>query len=68
MERWFFDSECDCCKRPRQVGERWCEEHATMGGSGFNFCFCPECNSTRRGECDKIMFACLLSWKKQCEE
>lgn len=60
--------ECDLCKRLKRPEERWWEEHCTMGGSGFNFDFCPECDKNRRAECDNMVGDCLSNWRKKCME
>lgn len=67
-ERWVDPtSKCNLCKKDRN-GAIWSEEHWTMGISGWNFTFCPECENNRRKECDDIVMDCMVSWKKQNEE
>lgn len=69
-DRWIAPhNKCDCCGRKKENNELlFCEDHVTMGISGFNFTWCPDCEKNRQTDCDKIMMDCLQSWKKQCQE
>jgi hypothetical protein len=69
-DRWIAPgSKCDCCSRKRLENERpFCDEHMTLGGSGFNFNWCPECEKNRQKDCDKIILDCAVAWRKHCEE
>jgi hypothetical protein len=68
-ERWEVpNSKCDLCSCIKPPNENWWEEHASAGGSGFNFTFCFECDKNRRGECDKVMCDCISSWTRKCRE
>lgn len=68
-ERWVAPgNKCDCCGRPKRDNERcFVEEHATMGGSGFNFSWCPECENDDEAT-GEIIIGCLSAWRKYCEE
>ena len=46
-ERWIAPgSKCDCCGRVKRDDEKcFVEEHATTGGSGFTFSWCPDCEN-----------------------
>jgi len=67
-ERWIAPgSKCDCCGRAKRDDESsWTEEHATMGGSGFNFSWCPTCEKDQEAT-GKIIMDCLSAWRKHCE-
>ncbi len=69
-DRWIAPgSKCDCCGRKRLENEQsFTDEHVTMGGSGFNFSWCPYCEKNNQKDCDKIISECLLAWRKHCEE
>lgn len=68
-ERWEVpNGKCDLCKRIKPQNENWWEEHATAGGSGFNFTFCFECDKNRRKECDTVIGECIFGWVKKCRE
>ena len=67
-ERWVNPtSKCDLCGRARPKDEIWTEEHVTMGCSGFNFTWCPDCEKKGKAT-GNIISDCLSNWKKQCEE
>ena len=68
-ERWIDpNGSCSLCRRPKRPEEHWGEEHWTMGGSGFNFSFCPECETNDRVGCDKVATDVLWAWKQKCRE
>lgn len=61
-----MEIKCGLCNKPKN-GESWSEEHVTMGISGFNFTFCPNCETDKEA-CDKFISNHLYNWRKQCKE
>lgn len=68
-DRWIAPgSKCDCCGRKRDNEPPFCDDRMVIGGSGFNFNWCPECEKNRQADCGKVMLDCAIAWRKHCEE
>ena len=65
-EKWIdVSSKCNLCNRKRREDEHWCEEHWCGGGSGFNFYFCPQCDESRRKECDEMIMDTIINHREK---
>lgn len=58
--------ECDLCNRILN-DFTFSEESVTLGGSGFTFTFCNDCDKDYRPKCDDLIAKFIIEWQNKCK-
>lgn len=64
----MLEIKCDLCNKVLKTGvDKWIEEHATVGCSGFNFTWCEPCSKDDKVT-GKMICESISKWREQCIE